>query len=165
MRQLLAVVVVFVAGCSNQQPLPSCDKTTIYQAGERDGRALAARAPQLLCSGDHADARSAYQSGYAAGLSQYCLPANGWRLAVSGESYRQVCSDDDKQQHLSAYKLGVAYRKFANQLTAAKLSGSNVSDLEIARLEREVNNLRGIAIYRSWWQPHDVMNQSKEQKQ
>jgi len=49
---------------------------------------------------------AAYQDGRAAGLREYCVAANGFRLGSQGNSYGGVCPVEVEDEFVAAYRAG-----------------------------------------------------------
>ncbi|MCS6209812.1 DUF2799 domain-containing protein [Shewanella baltica] len=78
-----------------------------------------------------------WKQGYQQGLASYCLPENGYRVGLAGESYYGVCSNNafverfnqGHQQYLTNKRLS----EIADRL--------NAIDREISSLDGKINNL------------------------
>ncbi|HED17718.1 MAG TPA: DUF2799 domain-containing protein, partial [Gammaproteobacteria bacterium] len=58
----------------------------------------------------------AYSDGRAEGLQQYCIPANGYRLGLSGSTYNGVCSGYGESRFLGAFDTGKELLQEKNEL-------------------------------------------------
>lgn len=75
----------------------------------------------------------AYQEGRDEGLVQFCQPARGYNLGLSGGSYNGVCDAALEEEFLDAYRVG-------NQLHALK-SSVNAANTRIYAKERELERI------------------------
>jgi len=58
----------------------------------------------------------AYNNGRAEGLQQYCIPANGYKLGLSGNTYNGACSGYNESQFLGAFDTGKELLQEKNEL-------------------------------------------------
>lgn len=76
----------------------------------------------------------AYQSGRAAGLSEFCRPATGFRLGSGGSSYAGVCPDELETTFLHAYQDGRHLYQLQSQVKAV--------DSQIHGKQKEIEALK-----------------------
>ncbi len=66
-------------------------------------------------------ARSTFQKGYAEGIKKYCTYDNGYKLAESGKSNKQICPlelrKDFEHGYLAAYKIIEAHKEQQKRLS------------------------------------------------
>ncbi|SJL85285.1 DUF2799 domain-containing protein [Vibrio palustris] len=90
MKISIGVLALLLAGCSSSamdQPAHS----DWYQLGFKDAiRGNDERSHSTLSSLG-AGKESEYDSGYAAGLEQYCNPDRAYQMGLNGQQYQGVC--------------------------------------------------------------------------
>jgi hypothetical protein len=113
-------------------------RTIGYEDGV-NGRLPARIADHRKACADHGVAPdlAAYNQGRAAGLAQYCQPANGFRLGLNGHSYKAVCPAPDEAAFLNAYRDGRKIHEV--RLQVGRLNEIlDVNQNELHNLEEEV---------------------------
>lgn len=78
-----------------------------------------------------------WQQGYQQGLISYCLPENGYRVGLAGESYYGVCSNN---QFVERYNQGHE-QYLVNKRLAEIADRLNAIDSEISSINNKLNNL------------------------
>lgn len=107
---LFALLAVLASACSSMGP-EECAATDWWALGYEDG----ARGLSSEHFGNHRTACakhgitadfSAYRSGRAEGLVEFCQPSRGYDLGVSGGRYHGVCDTALEEEFLDAYRVG-----------------------------------------------------------
>ena len=75
----------------------------------------------------------AYQTGRTGGLVEFCQPTRGFNLGASGGRYNGVCSVEQEEMFLDAYRVG-------QQLYTLR-SNVNNANSQIYNKERELENI------------------------
>ncbi|MEM8982698.1 MAG: DUF2799 domain-containing protein [Pseudomonadota bacterium] len=106
----LALSALVVAGCSGMS-VTECQTADWETIGYEDGVVGRSGAAIGNYRRDCADAgvvpdRLAYENGRRAGLTEYCRPANGYRVGLGGADYAGVCGDFDEFGFLEGYRAG-----------------------------------------------------------
>ncbi|MCL1090702.1 DUF2799 domain-containing protein [Shewanella profunda] len=122
--------------------LEECSSSDWYTLGLADGNrgATAARLNQYQKDCHEFNLKvdsSQWQQGYQQGLINYCLPENGYRVGLEGESYYGVCSDN---QFVERYNQG-HQQYLVNKRLAEIADRLNAIDSEISSINNTLNSL------------------------
>lgn len=109
-RLLTASLCLALSACSTLSE-EECLNADWYLIGLEDG----SRGYDVSRIGSHREACAktrvvpeidAYRQGLAEGHERYCLPANGYKVGLSGAEYRNVCGAAQAKEFVSSYQLG-----------------------------------------------------------
>ncbi|MEM1263569.1 MAG: DUF2799 domain-containing protein [Pseudomonadota bacterium] len=135
----LALFALIVAGCSGMS-VTECQTADWETIGYEDGVVGRSGAAIGNYRRDCADAgvvpdRLAYENGRRAGLTEYCRPANGYRVGLSGAEYQSVCGDFDEFGFLEGYRAGRVIFELRREVNrAAALVDRAQRDIDAQRL-------------------------------
>ena len=108
------LLACLAAGCSSlsvEERAAACAATDWQRYGIVDGRfgvPTSDRASKFEDCAElgHAANLSAYQTGRAQGLQDYCTAENGYQVGYDGRGYREVCPADLEPDFLQGYERG-----------------------------------------------------------
>jgi hypothetical protein len=135
----LAAAVVGVAGCQTMsaEECAAADWRALgYEdAAQRGADRLLKRGEDCAKTGVSADAE-AYQSGFAMGMREFCIPERGFVFARRGGVFEGACPADLEAEFRPAYLDGVRVRQAESALQTAQVRVS-VLENQRARIDRE----------------------------
>lgn len=137
----LALCALSLTHCTSLS-LEECSSSDWYTLGLADGNrgATATRLNQYQKDCNEFNLKvdaSQWQQGYQQGLINYCLPENGYRVGLEGESYYGVCSNN---QFVERYNQG-RQQYLVNKRLAEIADRLHAIDSEISSINTKLNNL------------------------
>ena len=106
----MTLIILSAAGCATMDKdecLVADWRLIGYQDGVQGKSAATIGTYRKDCADYHvAPDLDAYQGGRREGLLQYCVPARGYRLGVSGRAYNAVCPAGMERSFHAAYNTG-----------------------------------------------------------
>jgi hypothetical protein len=120
---LLSSVALVISGCStmNKSECLTANWKNIGFGDGAKGRAITRISKHTSACAEYGITPdlNAYKAGRNDGLSQYCVPSQGYRSGVAGSKYRGLCVNHNEAAFLDAYNYGLDIhkeQKILNQL-------------------------------------------------
>lgn len=138
MKWILIGALLILSGCSSLDQ-KQCYSADWYSLGLEDGnkgvRAGRINDYQQDCAKHAVTAdASAWQRGYQQGLVSYCVPENGYRVGLAGQSYYGVCTDN---AFVEQYNIGYLHHEL-NKKEAALNNQLERINKELSRIEDQL---------------------------
>ncbi|MEM7706503.1 MAG: hypothetical protein AAF358_13160 [Pseudomonadota bacterium] len=83
-----------------------------------------------------------------------CAPATAWQAGLSGEAVAGTCEESDSRLWREARNLGIELRALLDERASLDAAAPGAALTE-ARLQREIDQIRGAALIRGWPLPED----------
>lgn len=83
-----------------------------------------------------------------------CAPATAWQAGLSGEPMAGSCDESDSRLWREAHNLGIELRALLDERESLDAAAPGAA-LNEARLQREIDQIRGAALIRGWPLPED----------
>jgi hypothetical protein len=138
-----ALIIFNIIGCGTT-PNERCQEVDWYEIGRTDGTKgifkNQRRDIKVQCKdSDVSLAEAFYNNGFDTGMTDSCLPKNGFEL---GKLSRKVDADNCppvlRDKFNVAYKIGLKYSEIENDL---RVTPTPSKQKELVKLESELNNL------------------------
>ena len=112
MKYLIAILSLSLASCVSLGPELSCEGTNWYELGRQTGRQGEVLKDKWdmnsICGSRdlYSQKYAILETGYFAGLAEFCSPENAFNLGRLGLGVKKECPDQFKEAYMAAYERG-----------------------------------------------------------